>query len=137
MAIEWTKKNIDKLKMMWAAGCTASTIAEALGTTKNSVIGKKTRLGFVRAGQPQPQPPPPPIVKAPIKRKKRSFKVVYKRGPQPKPLISLKARECRYPINQAKPGELHLFCAKPTEIDKGYCKKHHATVWRPFPKRIR
>ena len=138
MAIEWTKEKIDKLRAMWAAGCTAMTIAKALGTTKNSIIGKKTRLGFVRAGQPQPQPPPPPpIVKAPPKRKKRSFKVVYKRPPQPKPLVKLKLRECRYAVNQAELGGVHLFCAKPTEINKKYCKVHYAIVTRPFPKRAR
>jgi|TARA_R110001583_G_scaffold182361_1_gene340152 hypothetical protein len=128
---EWTQENIDKLEIMWAAGCTAMTIAEALGTTKNSIIGKKTRLGFVRADQPQP------IKKAVLKRKKRSFKLVYKKPLQPKPLISLKQRECRYPVNRAELGGLHLFCARPTEIDRGYCKEHHAIVWRPFPKRIR
>ena len=44
----WDKTKIDLLKKYWAEGLSASAIAKKLGdgATRNSVIGKKSRLGL-------------------------------------------------------------------------------------------
>jgi hypothetical protein len=42
----WTAEAIGILKRMWSEGESASTIAAELGTTRNTVIGKKGRLGL-------------------------------------------------------------------------------------------
>jgi GcrA cell cycle regulator len=43
----WTDVRTDKLKKLWADGCTAGAIARELGeVTRNAVIGKVYRLGL-------------------------------------------------------------------------------------------
>jgi GcrA cell cycle regulator len=43
---DWNEKEIGDLRRMCAEGCSARIIADALGITRNSVIGKLTRLGL-------------------------------------------------------------------------------------------
>ena len=40
----WTEEKVEKLKTMWADGCSGGAIAQALGTTRNAVISKVHRL---------------------------------------------------------------------------------------------
>ncbi|HUE78872.1 MAG TPA: GcrA family cell cycle regulator [Sphingomicrobium sp.] len=45
--MSWTDERIERLKKMWAAGATASQIADELGgVSRNAVIGKAHRLGL-------------------------------------------------------------------------------------------
>jgi hypothetical protein len=135
MPVNWTENRLRKLRILWEQGYTARAIAKAIGQgcTKNAVIGKKTRLGFTR-GTSSEQPIPPEIVFTPKpkpKPKKISYQKVYRKSSSPKSLKYLKNRECRYPVNQAKVGEEHRFCAKPTDVAKSYCPEHYDVVWRP------
>lgn len=51
--MSWTEERIDRLKMMWAKGATASQIAEELGgVSRNAVIGKAHRLGLEQRPSP-------------------------------------------------------------------------------------
>ena len=52
----WTEDRVEKLKMLWQDGSSASQIAKALGdVTRNAVIGKVHRLGLSnRAGSVKP-----------------------------------------------------------------------------------
>lgn len=61
----WSKEDDCILQEMAAAGRTAAAIGEALGRSRNSVIGRSHRLnvylsakGGPRPGQPRPAPPP-------------------------------------------------------------------------------
>lgn len=42
----WSEDRIDKLKALWAEGFTCSQIGLQLGLSRNSIIGKATRLGL-------------------------------------------------------------------------------------------
>ena len=42
--MKWTDSRLSKLKEMWDNGHKAIEIAEVLGTTKNSIIGKANRI---------------------------------------------------------------------------------------------
>jgi len=89
--MSWTDERIERLKMLWGQGMTASQIADELtGVSRNAVIGKAHRLGLearpspVRSGEhaapaeepapapaaePQPVAPPPapePVEPAPV-----------------------------------------------------------------------
>ena len=45
--MNWTKRRIEALKILWAEGKSATKVAHALGnTTRNAVIGKVHRLGI-------------------------------------------------------------------------------------------
>ncbi|WP_260484358.1 GcrA family cell cycle regulator [Sphingomicrobium flavum] len=73
--MSWTEERIDRLKKLWAAGNTASQIAEELGgVSRNAVIGKAHRLGL--ASRPSPvkaaakkKAPAKPKAKAPAPKK--------------------------------------------------------------------
>jgi GcrA cell cycle regulator len=39
-------------------------------------------------------------------------------------LIELGARDCRFPVNRAEPGEAHLFCGRPAAAGRPYCGHH-------------
>jgi GcrA cell cycle regulator len=54
--MSWTDERIERLKKMWAAGATASQIADELGgVSRNAVIGKAHRLGL--EARPSPVKP--------------------------------------------------------------------------------
>jgi GcrA cell cycle regulator len=51
--MSWTEERIERLKKMWAAGATASQIADELGgVSRNAVIGKAHRLGLEQRPSP-------------------------------------------------------------------------------------
>lgn len=50
--MKWTEDNLERLRKMWEDGKTASECARALGTTRNSVLGKVNRLGFTKRENP-------------------------------------------------------------------------------------
>ena len=47
MSMRWTSRNAETLRKLWGDVAPAE-IAERLGTTKNSVIGKADRMGLKR-----------------------------------------------------------------------------------------
>lgn len=52
------------------------------------------------------------------------------------PLEDLTSRCCRWAVNEAKPGEPHLFCGARTEPGRSFCDQHHAIAYvGPPPKR--
>lgn len=52
----WTRYRVARLEELWAAGMSASEIAEELGgTSRNGVIGKLSRLGLADSGREQRQ----------------------------------------------------------------------------------
>lgn len=48
----WTKANVARLTSMWADGYPASSMASALGTTRNAIIGKANRIGLPPRKEP-------------------------------------------------------------------------------------
>ncbi|MGB0505409.1 MAG: GcrA family cell cycle regulator [Pikeienuella sp.] len=73
--MSWTEDRVEKLKVMWGEGQSASQIAKALGgVTRNAVIGKVHRLGLsnraastkaAAASAPAAEPKAKPAPKAP------------------------------------------------------------------------
>jgi RNA polymerase primary sigma factor len=54
--MSWTRYRVARLEELWAAGMSASEIAEELGgTSRNAVIGKLSRLGLADSGREQRQ----------------------------------------------------------------------------------
>jgi GcrA cell cycle regulator len=100
--MSWTDERIDKLKLMWEKGMTASQIAEELGgVSRNAVIGKAHRLdlqsrpspvkandddksGTKKAAAPKaPKPAPRPVEAAPPR-----AEPVIARTPPPAPAVA-------------------------------------------------
>lgn len=45
-------------------------------------------------------------------------------------MMELKPGECKFPVNDAEPGEMHLFCGLPANPDKPYCATHAFLAYR-------
>lgn len=50
----------------------------------------------------------------------------YDRDSMRLPLLALRGGQCRFPVNDARPGEEHLFCGHPAQPGKSYCLHHLA-----------
>jgi GcrA cell cycle regulator len=124
---DWNPISINDLKRMCADGCSARAIADELGTTKNSVIGKAARMGLHFPGpEPKPKPsgkrshhrqPPPP------------------RAPMPAPWV--RQPRTRFPEpSRTKHGqpELHASPCLITELTEDAC---HWPMWGHQERDIR
>lgn len=49
----------------------------------------------------------------------------------------LNAHECKWPVNDAKPGETHRFCGAPSKDGSVYCAAHHNVAYNAAPRRPR
>jgi GcrA cell cycle regulator len=117
---DWNEKEIGDLRRMCAEGCTARVIADWLGTTRNSVIGKLTRLGLHCT---VPERPPP-------KRKRKPAQPKPSHPWVPRPRVRF-----REP-SHAKHGqpELHSAPCLITELTEDAC---HWPMWRNDERDIR
>ena len=162
----WTNKRVLDLTEMWSAGLSASQIAARFGDiSRNAVIGKVHRLGLpgrlvkVRTSsrgfiiQPsnfnEPKPkkfqsqPPNPHADF-VRRLEAEMKISIKHEPvEPPadcrnvPLLDLHANACRWPTNDAAPGETHLFCGAEQEENSPYCAPHGRIAFKGLSMSIR
>ena len=117
--MKWTDQEINKLKEMWEQGIIATEIAEILGTTKGSVIGKANRLDCIprKVGNVRG-------VKRPHTFFKENPKITPVIEPEdPTSLIKITDNQCKFPLwkNSSEP---QLFCGR-THWNKSYCKMHY------------
>jgi hypothetical protein len=131
---QWDDEKIAHALFQKQCGLSASQIAESLGTTKGSVLGKFRRMGLskplVRRNESRPATVPNKG-KAYVARKRA---VLAENGnphlpPGAVSLLDLKADDCRYPISDRPP---HFFCARPKWGGSSYCAFHTSRVWRKF-----
>lgn len=77
--------------------------------------------------QPQPKLQRPaivrtePVFRAPPRPVDRN---VYDAEAKRVPLAELGWRDCKFPVNDAAPGETHLFCGMPQDPGSSYCAHH-------------
>jgi len=148
----WTDARIGELARLWAAGLSASGIAEALGeVSRSAVLGKLHRLKLLRSRKaasaprryvgaatlmpgrtlvlrgthgPPPRPPEPP--RAPWC--EAAFAPLA--GSSPRPWLTREAGECAFPVGDDS-GEAVSCCAA-VQGRSAYCAAHHAIVFRPM-----
>ncbi len=126
----WTDEEVVELKRLLAENRSGGYIADALGKTRGSVIGKAHRLGYRLTGRPRGHPAPKrelrPTVIKPKGHKDPSL------PPEPaRPhemvgcsLLDLTPRSCRWPIGDPKDRDFH-FCGNTTVADGvPYCGYH-------------
>ena len=116
-----------------------------LTLTRNSVIGKWTRLGLpphtpdvnlqISRVAARQAAPPPAKVKAPtppkFKAERLTESTVTVLAAQPAYLVDLKPSACRYPVSGY--GGDTLFCANPQDEGSSYCPGHRAVCGSPPP----
>jgi GcrA cell cycle regulator len=143
-ALYWTDERVERLKTLLADGLSSSQIAADLGTTRNAVIGKVTRLGLMRPAKVRIQHAP----RAPRVRIRNQgnagFVVVRQPKIEPEPFIPLEEieipvaqrrtlqqlqdRHCRWPVGDPQDEDFY-FCGG--EMGPGACKPYcraHARI---------
>lgn len=87
------------------------------------------------ARSPARQSQPTPVVVVPIVEPEPVFVCDYGFELEPTidplglPLVDLNLRQCRFAVNNAAKGELHLFCGHPVKIGSSFCEHHHRRVF--------
>lgn len=125
------------LMKMLLGGHSYSEIAETLGTRREEIARRVTRLrlaGFLDAYDRPVAPRSEPVSPAEMVMKELPFEVkVETRKVQPPKgvkgvhLLDLRASDCRFPV--AHEGA-HFFCGEPRrDARTSYCAEHHTKVW--------
>lgn len=133
----WTEADASILRRMWADGHSARSIAEALGRTRNGVlgyihrkrinesIGRKTAPPSVyrpeRIVRPEPEPCVETVVLSPPP----------DRGEYtgPRPWLTRLTFECQFPVSGS--GADTFSCCAPIKTLYGYCADHRKRMWQP------
>lgn len=141
----WTEARVDLLKKLWAEGLSCSQIAKQLpGATRNSVIGKISRLGLhgrVVAHKPY-KPRSVPFVsreEKPARQIQRRFARVmaqaetelgaFERPATACALLYLGDNECRFPLGEPQDASF-AFCGQPVAY-RSYCVHHTRICYQP------
>lgn len=149
----WTDAAVEHVRARWAAGASASVIADELGVGKNAVVGKVHRL---KLDARQPTVCKPARTRAQIDASRATATSVrHKAGPRdrggwqihrikskvplpPSMMADLPADEspdavrfldrehgrCAWPINDVVPIAAHMSCGSPCDGDHSYCRRH-------------
>jgi hypothetical protein len=129
---QWDDEKITHAIFQKQCGLSASQIADSLGTTKGSVLGKFRRMGLskplVRRYEDVSNNVPKKG-KAYVARKRA---VLARNGnphlpPGSVPLLELRADDCRWPVTDRPP---HLFCGQMKWGSSSYCCDHTRMAWR-------
>lgn len=151
--IFWTDDRVEDLRQRWSAGESASVIADAFGTTRNSIIGKVRRLNLERrvvkidargknldtAKKSYRVGPNADAKVQAINRKKKADGPPVKAEefiPRTVALESLRKNivdvglctECHYPDEKKTEDDQFTFCGHPVKDGSSYCRAHHALV---------
>ena len=132
----WTEAQAATAEEMWARGCSAAEIAAAIGRTARSVNAyaldhraavRSTAaedgqmLARLRRGDHRPAPVK---LAADLLPPTRTEARAYDAASLRLMLADLGWRDCKFPVNDALPGEPHLFCGRPAEAGAAYCPHH-------------
>lgn len=145
---EWLPEATAQLVSMWSEGKSATLIAQALGTTRNAVLGKRKRMGLAarevtESGHRGPtpyvgQPRAPKVVrvakpKAPRVMKFKPVAFVPRVVDLPEPskefrcdFAAMTECQCRFAYGDG-PFE---FCGHQKKIGSSYCEYHTRICWR-------
>lgn len=134
MGFNWTPENEARLWEIAPVAKSVREIADQLGVTRNTIIGKAWRIGLaLPVGKSGPRRPDGYV---PITRKRGtgiSFRAKFRRPPtiipyMPEPdsinlaFEDLRNRHCRFPVTDEAP---FFFCGNDKHPGSSYCAHHH------------
>jgi GcrA cell cycle regulator len=136
--MNWTTTEDERILKLWAEGNSSSVIADIIGRSRNSVIGRLSRLrkegqtvelrGKVMPPVRKPRAVKPKPVPAPTETKKPTASTLV--SGLVKSLLNLRANQCRWPLDDK-------FCDEVREDGRPYCAHHRKLSFRPAPPRKR
>ncbi len=143
----WSTRELKTLKKLWESGSHITVIMRTLKVTKNSVIGKATRMGYIRKESSPASPPPAKKKKkstapgwnfakgvknksshtphAPLYTPQEFFPLP---GTTPTTLDKLDRHQCRFPFGHTPD---MTFCGCKVQEGKPYCPNHYAITMIP------
>lgn len=135
----WTTERVAQLKSGVNAGLSCAQIANAIGVSRNAVIGKISRLGLSRGRNPTaPRPREGVLIRQPkVLTQRLMLKALFASAPiaddvvssEPCSLLNLAPRKCRWPINDV--GTVGFtFCGNRTVDGMSYCAGHARIAYR-------
>lgn len=155
MSFLWAEDEIIRVGELLAKGYSAGQIAPHLGVTRNAIVGivgrneKLKAIGFKRppggswrrgvTARPTQAltaaPPKPRVPKYMLPGQGRPKKAPTAAQPARKdvltsvgqPIMALGAFQCRFEVNEAEPGDEHLFCGR--EALGSWCEHHRRLVF--------
>jgi GcrA cell cycle regulator len=127
-SFDWNADALATLKTMLAAGSSSREIAEALGVTRNAVIGKSRRIGLNFAAPPGKPPKPRRSRRKPPR---PNVQFPFLRRPKPKPtgpvhFKDLEPHHCRWIPGQ--PSTM-TYCGAERVEGSSYCSAHTRTAY--------
>jgi len=131
----WNDKNTALLKDMWERGETAAAIADRIGTSRGSVIGRANRVGCLKRVQERRPSPVKQNNNAADTGHRGARAAAMGEPPAPAPgqnptaLLDLKHGQCRFPLG-APLEKATRFCGAARISGKPYCPHHHAIANR-------
>lgn len=145
MSFDWSQAAVRLLHRFYveeglSAAHTASAMARELGgsPTRNAVLGKAQRMGWVKPRVERVPPPPRPagIRRGPVRWPRpmadRPLPVLreVQTGARPKLWLERRFGECAYPVGEPDGPGLQLCCAAPTGGGI-YCPPHRELMAQP------
>lgn len=135
----WTTERVAMLRTYFDAGLSCAQIAQEIGVSRNSVIGKMNRLGLSRGrrtaspGATRAASPRRPQVLT----QRLALKALFAAEPvvtdvvstEPCSLFNLTARKCRWPIGAVGTPDFN-FCGNGTADGVSYCTGHARMAYR-------
>lgn len=120
----WSPADLETLSRMWQENYPGRVIAAAVNRPMSAVYAMAKRRRDLCPERRLNLP---------------ALKTVTRSGPVPEvageplrlPIGELRLNQCRWPVNDAAPGETHLFCGLATQPAKSYCAHHEARKLRP------
>jgi GcrA cell cycle regulator len=131
-ATPWTDDRLAELRRLWVEeSLSSSEIAQRMGISRGTVMGKINRLGLLRRGAPSPpvlhepagsqDPPPPPATPFITNTEVVENHASSRAGNHPT-IFELRAGQCRFPLGGVREPAV-FFCGKPADLPKPYCRE--------------
>lgn len=127
----WTDERDAMLKQLCEERKTATAIGALLGCTKNAIVGRCRRRGYILCSRDHPELP------ARWTRSHEKKVHVFPKARRPKSLrngkytvLTLEPDQCRWPEG----GYPYLFCGKPVYPHRSYCLDHCERSYQNFLK---
>jgi GcrA cell cycle regulator len=137
----WPERD-DELRKLWAEGLPTAAIGEAMGLSKNSLVGRAHRLGLpsrpspIRRGDGVRYARPTTIAARETTLKnlaqvKAEPNERLAPEPPPAPTRKLKSEPCCFPIGTPRTPTFR-YCDEPSEPGKPYCRAHCAEAYASY-----
>lgn len=109
---------------------TAGTQKDGRGKVQKVVAVRARKASAPKASNPKPKASPIPL-KASLPPAPKPFVnfAAYDAGSRRLPLVDLGRHDCRFAVNDAAPGEEHLFCGHAIAPGSPYCPHHTARAF--------